>query len=129
MHRLFPSSKLPHIFLNLICFVGIYHGAMSFKREIRSTFQTNLTQHLQCLTANIPVCNVTRPMRIDIKKSIGVDGSREPPKLLCVRNISSSDPSLSDELLFDDSTWIDQFPYFRIQSKTIDANSSLLGRN
>ena len=26
------------------------------------------------------------------------------------------------KLLFDDSTWIDQFPYFRIQPKTIDAN-------
>ena len=31
------------------------------------------------------------------KKSIGVDGSREPPKLLWVKNISSSDPSLSDK--------------------------------
>ena len=75
MHRLFPSSKLPHIFLNLICFVGICHNAMSFKREIRNTgrfpFKTNLTQHLQCLTANIPVCNVTRPMRIDIKNPSG----------------------------------------------------------
>ena len=52
---LFNLLRSYRIFLNLICFVGIYHSAMSFKREIRNSgrFTTSPTSNcehpgLQC---------------------------------------------------------------------------------
>lgn len=71
-----------HIFLDLICVVRISHSAMSFKRETRFSGRVSLSNKFDT-TANILVCNY--------EKFIGVDGSRESPKLLWIKNISSSE--------------------------------------